>query len=62
MADTVAYQEVIDRENNPIKYAMKKAGAEHQEAFPSAGCTISHCTGLDCRQENAAILVSEAHY
>ena len=26
MADTVAYQEVIDRENNPIKYAMKKAG------------------------------------
>ena len=26
MADTVAYQEVIERENNPIKYAMKKAG------------------------------------
>ena len=26
MADTVAYQEIIDRENNPIKYAMKKAG------------------------------------
>lgn len=26
MADTVAYQEVIDRENNPIKYAMNKAG------------------------------------
>lgn len=26
MADTVAYQEVINRENNPIKYAMKKAG------------------------------------
>lgn len=25
-ADTVAYQEVIDRENNPIKYARKKAG------------------------------------
>ena len=26
MADTTAYQEVIERENNPIKYAMKKAG------------------------------------
>ena len=26
MADTTAYQEVINRENNPIKYAMKKAG------------------------------------
>lgn len=26
MTDTVAYQEVINRENNPIKYAMKKAG------------------------------------
>lgn len=26
VADTVAYQEVIDRENNPIKYTMKKAG------------------------------------
>ena len=26
MADTAAYQEVINRENNPIKYAMKKAG------------------------------------
>lgn len=25
-ADTVAYQEVIDRENNPIKYAREKAG------------------------------------
>ena len=26
MADTVAYQEVIDRENNTIKNSMKKAG------------------------------------
>lgn len=26
VADTEAYQEVIDRENNPIKYARKKAG------------------------------------
>ena len=25
-ADTVAYQEVMDRENNPIKYAREKAG------------------------------------
>ena len=25
-ADTTAYREVIDRENNPIKYARKKAG------------------------------------
>ncbi|WP_432646629.1 type II toxin-antitoxin system HicB family antitoxin [Mitsuokella sp.] len=25
-ADTVAYQKVIDRENNPIKYAREKAG------------------------------------
>ena len=25
LADTVAYQDVIDRENNPIKYARKKA-------------------------------------
>lgn len=25
LADTVAYREVIERENNPIKYAMKKA-------------------------------------
>ena len=25
LADTVAYQEIIDRENNPIKYARKKA-------------------------------------
>ena len=25
LADTVAYQEVIDRENNPIRYARKKA-------------------------------------
>lgn len=26
MVDTVAYKEIIERENNPIKYAMKKAG------------------------------------
>ena len=26
MADTVAYNEIMERENNPIKYAMKKAG------------------------------------
>lgn len=26
VADTIAYQEVIDRENNPIKYARQKAG------------------------------------
>lgn len=26
VADTTAYQDVIDRENNPIKYARKKAG------------------------------------
>lgn len=26
VADTVAYQDVIERENNPIKYARKKAG------------------------------------
>lgn len=26
VADTAAYQDVIDRENNPIKYARKKAG------------------------------------
>lgn len=26
VADTDAYQDVIDRENNPIKYARKKAG------------------------------------
>ena len=26
MADTAAYQEVIERENNPINYARKKAG------------------------------------
>lgn len=26
VADTVAYQEVIDRENNPIKYVRQKAG------------------------------------
>lgn len=26
VADTVAYQDIIDRENNPIKYARKKAG------------------------------------
>ncbi|MBO6245751.1 MAG: helix-turn-helix transcriptional regulator [Anaerovibrio sp.] len=25
LADTVAYQDVIERENNPIKYARKKA-------------------------------------
>ena len=25
LADTVAYQEIIDRENNPIKYARKRA-------------------------------------
>lgn len=26
VADTAAYREVIERENNPIRYAMKKAG------------------------------------
>ena len=26
LADTVAYKAVMERENNPIKYAMKKAG------------------------------------
>ena len=26
VADTEAYQEVMDRENNPIKYVRKKAG------------------------------------
>ena len=26
VADTVAYQEAIDKENNPIKYAHHKAG------------------------------------
>lgn len=29
--DTVAYQEVIDRENNPITYARKKAGLSIKE-------------------------------
>ena len=53
MADTAAYQEVIERENNPINYARKKAGMNIKQlaarivlsrnGMQVAGCHQSGC-------------------
>ena len=54
-ADTEAYQKIIDRENNPIKYARE------QGTCRTSRCPLSHSTGLECWSQDAAEMDAGTH-